>query len=285
MMNIFVAGGSGFIGTNLVEKLEKNKKKDDTITSVDIRVAPFVDARKINQIMRFTRNADIVFDLANIPAHRLSMENPYRIIENNYTSTLSIAEAVKRSKQCKKIVFLSSFAVYGNFQPPWDEDMITWATTPYGLGKMQCEELLLAYHKWYGLDVIIIRPSNVFGENEHLHQPLQVTPQWFQNAKEGIPLIVHGSKTTRDFTYVQDIVQGTILASNKSGYEIYNLCSGRPTLLKDIAYMVSDNVKVKDLPSHETEQWWGSYEKAKKAFGYTPTKTIEEWIHERKQLL
>jgi nucleoside-diphosphate-sugar epimerase len=285
-MNIFVVGGSGFIGTNLVEKLLKNKKNGDSVISVDIRTTPFIDARKVNQLTRFTRNADVVYHLANIPMHRLSMENPYRVIENNYAATLSVAEAVRRSERCKKIVFFSSFAVYGkNNSLPWTEETPLKATTPYGLGKIQSEMLLYAYHKWYGLDVIIIRPSNVFGPYEELHQPLQVVPQWFGDAESGRPLIVYGSKTTRDFTYVDDIVKGAIRASEKNGCKVYNFCSSNPVLLKNLARMISDNVKIVDLPGFETEQWCGSHEKAKKELGFTPTKTIEEWINERKQFL
>lgn len=281
-MNIFVTGGSGFIGTNLVKQLEKNK--DDTVTSIDIRVAPFFDACKINQITRFARNADVVYHLANIPAHRLSMETPYKIIENNYTSTLSVAEAARRSEQCKKIVFVSSFAVYGKQLPPWDEETPVKATTPYGLCKIQSEMLLYAYHEWYGLDVIIIRPSNVFGPHEDLHKPLQVLSLWFDDAKNNRPLVVAGKETVRDFTFIGDVVNGIIDASKLNGFRTYNLCSGCPMRLLDLAQLISDNIKIVDLPEHETKMWFGSFKKAENDFGFYPTKTIEEWIDERKAM-
>jgi UDP-glucose 4-epimerase len=277
-MNIFVVGSNGFIGTNLVEKLEKDKKEDDVIMGVDICAPPYVDARKKNQITRFTRNADIVYHLANIPMHRLSLENPYRVIENNYVSTLSIAEAVRKSEKCKKIVFFSSFAVYGDHITPWDEETQVKATTPYGLCKIQSEMLLYAYHEWYGLDVIIIRPSNVFGPHEELHKPLQVIPQWFEDAKNNHPLVVYGEDTVRDWTHVYDVVRGTILASEKKSFEIYNLCNNNPIKLLDVAKYLSNNIIIKELSKHEISQWYGSFDKAKKELGWEPEYNLWSYL-------
>jgi len=276
-MSIFVAGGSGFIGTNLVKRLEKM----DRVTNLDIRNGNDCNVNNYSRVNFFVNQADIVYHLANMPSHRLSMGSPRELMMNNYATTLNIAEAC-RNTNCKKIVYLSSFAVYGKQEPPWTEDTPVKATTPYGLAKIQCEMLLYAYHEWYGINVIIIRPSNVFGENEQLHQPLQVIPQWFEDAKNDRPLIVHGESTTRDFTYVGDVVNGIVAAGKKNGFRVYNLCTGKPTLLMDVARRISDNVKCHCLPDHETKWWWGSYEKAKKDLDYSPTKDIMEWVDEQR---
>ena len=231
----------------------------------------------------FVKNhAELVYHLAAIPAHRLSMNTPWEIVHNNYISTLNVAESC-RLGDCNKIVFLSSFAVYGKSLPPWNEYTPLNGTTPYGLCKIQCENLLQKYHEWYGIDVIIIRPSNVFGEHEELHKPLQVIPKWFDDLRCDRLLVVYGNETTRDFTYVGDIVDGIISASKKTGFEIYNLCSGDPVLLKDIAEKISDKIKIVDLSYYETKEWYGSYEKAKKELGYKTTKRVWEWLDERKK--
>lgn len=282
-MNYLVIGGSGFIGSNIMERLKKEKKNDDTVTRFDIRDILYFDARNEKRMEDYTKGTGIVIHCGNIPAHRLSMDDPYTIIENNYNATLGVLEACRRT-DCRKIVFLSSFAVYGKHNPlPWTEKTpLCCSNTPYGACKIHSEELLMYYHEWYGLDIIIIRPSNVFGENEKLHLPLQVIPQWFLDAEEGRPLVVNGAHTVRDFTYVQDIVRGILLASKKGGYEIYNLCSGVPVYLLDIAYKISDKVQLKSIPDYETEDWYGSCEKAKTELGFVNTKTIWEWIDERK---
>lgn len=280
-MDMLCTGGSGFIGTNLVKRLEKD---GHSVQNLDIRNGPGYNVNYFPRINHFMTQHDIVFHLANIPAHRFSMASPYEIILNNYQTTLNIAEAVRRSDRCNKIVFLSSFAVYGkNRNIPWTEDASVQATTPYGLCKIQCEELLNKYHEWYGIDIIIIRPSNVFGEYEELHKPLQVIPKWFDDTRCERPLVVYGEQTYRDFTYVGDIVDGIIQASKQKSPKVYNLCSGEIAYLKDIAYKISSKVEIVDLPSHETVHWLGSYEKAKRELGYRPTKTIWTWLDERKR--
>lgn len=280
MVNIFVAGGSGFIGTNLVKRLEK---EGHTVQNLDIRNGPDCNVAYFPRIKFFMQHQDMVIHVANIPSHRLSMNDPRTVILNNYYTTLSICEAVRQSDSCNKIVFLSSFAVYGRQLPPWNEYTPLNGTTPYGLCKIQCENLLHKYHEWYGIDVIIIRPSNVFGEHEELHKPLQVIPKWFDDLCCDRPLVVYGNETTRDLTYVGDIVDGIISASKKTGFEIYNLCSGTPVLLKDIAEKISNKVETVNLPDYETKEWYGSYEKAKKELGYKTTKTVWEWLDERKR--
>lgn len=281
-MDVLVTGGSGFIGKNLVKKL---KEKKYNVQNLDIRNGPDCDVCYFPRIYFFMTHQDIVFHLANIPAHRLSIESPRDIIYNNYHATLNIAEAVRQSGRCNKIVFLSSFAVYGSQPTPWTESTPVQATTPYGLCKIQCEELLRNYHEWYGIAVIIIRPTNVFGEHEELHQPLQVIPRWLDAFKNYSILTVYGGRTFRDFTYVDDVVEGIIKSSEKSGFRIYNLCSGKAVYLKELAEYISKDIFVKDLPEYETEQWSGSYAKAMKEFGWRPTKTIWEWIDERKRAI
>jgi len=280
-MNVFVAGGSGFIGKNLVKRLEK---EGHVVQNLDIKNGPDCNVGYFPRVEFFMQHQDMVIHAANIPAHRLSMNDPREIILNNYNTTLTICEAVRKSDSCNKIVFLSSFAVYGrNKNIPWTEYMPVDGSTPYGLCKIQCEDLLYKYHEWYGIDIIIIRPSNVFGEYEKLHEPLQVIPKWFDDLRCDRPLVVYGSETTRDFTYVGDIVDGIISASKKAGFEIYNLCSGEQIFLKDIAEKISNKVETVDLPDHETSEWCGSYEKAKRELGYKTTKTIWEWLDERKK--
>ncbi len=281
-MDALVTGGSGFIGTNLIERL---KKEGHSVQNMDIRNGSDCDVCYFPRINFFMAHQYIVFHAANIPAHRLSMGSPRDIILNNYQTTLNVLEAVRRSSRCNKIIFLSSFAVYGGRDTPWNESTPVQATTPYGLCKIQCEELLRRYNEWYGISIVIIRPSNVFGEHEELHQPLQVVPKWLDDFQHGRPLVVHGKGTFRDFTYVGDVVEGIIRANEKISYfpKIYNLCSGKVVFLKDIAEYISNNIAMVDLPKHETEKWSGSYGKAMKELGWKPTKTIWEWIDERKR--
>jgi UDP-glucose 4-epimerase len=279
-LKVIVTGSSGFIGKNLVEKLGS---KDYEVATYDIREYPNLDVCYMPRLKDFMKDCEIIFHLANMPAHRLSVENPHKIIYNNFIGTLNVAEAARQT-DCEKIVFMSSFAVYGDQNYlPWHEGLDLEPTTPYGLCKMQCEQLLEMYLEIYDIDLIIIRPSNVFGKYEELHLPCQVLPLWFDFAKQDKSLIVNGGDTTRDFTWVDDVVEGTIKASEKFCFNIFNFCSGEEIKLVDIARYISNKVEIKPLPKWEQERWVGYNQKAKKELGWEPTKTIWEWIDERRR--
>lgn len=278
-MNIsLVTGSEGFIGTNLVKTLEES---NFVVRKMDNRCNFVYDCKKFKLVNDMSKAADVIFHLANNPNHRNSMRIPHSIIQNNYATTLNIAEA-SRVNDCK-LVFYSSFSVYGKTSTPWKEYQALDPTTPYGFCKIQSEQLLEMYHKLYGVDVIIIRPSNVFGPFEYLHQPIQVIPTWLKNYANNEPLVVYGEDTCRDFTYVLDIVNATVKSIEKTGFRIYNLCSGYPTKLLDVAKEISDKVIVKKLPDHETTTWYGKNELAKEELGFKSTKTIMEWVNNRKE--
>lgn len=263
MENCLVAGGAGFIGSHLVER-----RGGDIF---DLRTGQ--DGRDFSLVKKHVKGKEIVFHLANIPAHRLSITTPYDIIHNNYLTTLNFAEACRLFDV--KMVFTSSFGVYGG-KPPFKEDGLLNPGTPYGIAKKSCEELLKGYHELYGLEVIIVRPSNVWGERDYLHEPLQVLPTWINNVKEGKELVVYGENTTRDFTHIDDFLEGMLLASKQKGFEIFNIASGKEVKLLDIAHFLSDKVVVKPLPDFEVERWCGDVTKAKKVLGWEPKKDFWE---------
>jgi len=261
-MSILIAGGAGFIGSHLV-----NKVGGDVF---DLRTGQ--DARSFDLVKQHVQGKDLVYHLANIPAHRLSVNNPYEVMENNYIATLNFAEACRLADV--KLVFASSFGVYGKQPLPFKEGSELKPDTPYGVTKKSSEEILKIYHDLYGLDIIIIRPSNVWGENDCLHEPLQVLPTWINNVKDGKELVVFGENTTRDFTHISDFIDGLVLSSSQKGFEIFNIASGKEIKLLDVANYLSDNVVVKPLPKTEIERWRGDITKAKTVLGWKPKKNF-----------
>ncbi len=258
-MSILVAGSAGFIGSHLMERLPHAE-------TFDIKTGQ--NGLDFDLVKRCVKNKELVFHLANMPAHRLSVENPYEIAKNNFMITLNFAEACRQSDT--KMVFASSFSVYGKQAPPFREDMPMQPDTPYGVTKQACEEMLKMYNETYGMDIIIVRPSNVWGSRDYLHEPLQVLPTWINNARDGKPLIVFGGNTTRDFTHINDFIAGILLASQRNGWDIFNLAAGKEIKLLDIAKAVSDNVTVKPLPKYEAERWSGDNTKARTVLGWEP---------------
>lgn len=257
--NILITGSAGFIGSNLAKRIQAE--------SFDIRTGQ--NGLDFDLVKKAVAGKELVFHMANIPAHRLSVENPYEVMKNNYLITLNFAEACRMHDV--KIVFASSFSVYGQQENPFSEDMKMKPDTPYGVTKKACEELLQHYHEMYGTDVIVIRPSNVWGPGDELHEPMQVLPIWVNAVREKKPITVHGENTTRDFTHIDDFVDGMLLASQETGFDVFNVCSGKEIRLLDIANAITDKIKITELPKYETEQWVGDNSKLEK-LGWKPKK-------------
>ena len=263
-MSVLIAGGAGFIGSHLTEKIGGEV--------FDLKTGQ--DGRELEAVKKAVKGKELVFHLANFPAHRLSVGNPHEIVRNNYLTTLNFAEACRL--EGARMVFASSFGVYGKQDPPFSESSRLAPETPYGVAKKSCEELLKVYHDLYGMDIIIVRPSNVWGERDHLHEPLQVLPTWVRLAKGGKPLVVHGENTSRDFTHIDDFIEGILLASSKLGFNVYNLASGKEVRLVEIARFLSDNIKVEPLSGTEVERWCGDITKAREELGWEPKRNFWE---------
>lgn len=273
-MTVGIAGGAGFIGSHLTKHVGGEV--------FDLRTGQ--DARDKKQVDAFVRDKTLVYHLANMPAHRLSMDTPARVMENNYLATLRFAEACRRFDV--KMVFASSFGVYGRQPIPFAEDGVLKPLTPYGVAKKSCEELLQLYHEQYGVEIVIVRPSNVWGDGDHLHQPLQVLPIWIERVKAHEPLVVFGEKTSRDFTHVSDFVRGTVSAGAHDRFDIFNIASGKEIRLVDIAKNLSDNVQIRELPGYEVDRWQGDISKAKRLLGWEPEKDFwTEFTHYKEKRL
>lgn len=272
-MKILCTGGKGFIGTNLVAAL---KKEGHEVESFDL-----VDGQNCNNLheleIYMEDDKDVVFHLANIPDHRTSYKRPNEIIHNNFISTLNVVECCRLYDV--KMIFTSSFSVYGNRMTPWYECTTLHANTPYAFAKVISEKMLMQYNRLYGITPIIFRLSNVYGPHQELHKPLQVIPLWLEQIKKGRSLYVAGLNTNRDFTHVDDIVDG-LIATISSGLldyskhlEIINLCTQRTIYLGAVAEFLSDEeIVFTDLPEHEAENWWGDNSKAKRLLGWEPKK-------------
>ncbi len=279
-MKVLVAGGSGFIGSHIVKRLES---AGHDVIVFDIRGSPSLDARDFELVRRYVMDCDIVFHLAASPAHRLSVNNPYKVVENNNRALETFAEACREFK--KNLIYASSFAVYHSNKMPFSEDLSLEtmnAGTPYAVSKMYCESLLKNYFDLFkAYSVIVIRPSNVWGPEEHLHQPLQVLPLWVDAAKNGGEIVVYGRDTSRDFTYIDDFVDGWMAAfdfmlkgDDKNFFEIFNLAGGKEVKLLDVANLLTNKfsarVSVKEIPDFEVVRWGGDLKKSGRILGYSP---------------
>jgi len=192
-----------------------------------------------------------------------------------------VLEAVRQSGS--RLVFGSSFSVYGgNPRLPWCEVSNLEPDTPYGLCKKCEEELLSLWNDLYGVEVVVCRFSNVFGPGSEKHLPLQVLNVWFSAKRKGEALKVFGSETSRDFTWIWDVVDALVLLMvYEQKWGVFNVCSGKEVNLKRLARAVGDLIIVENLPFYECSRWVGDNEKLRD-LGWKPSKCVFDWVREVK---
>jgi len=304
---ILVTGAFGFIGSHLVEKLLELGEKVIALSepnppennyhylashpkSSNLRIA-LIDVTDYDSLVKLIRGEDVtlVYHLAAIASHRLSINEPYKYLRVNYLSILNMLEAARACDPSPKIIFASSSSVYGDAPPPLREDMDPKPKGPYALSKFFGERLCKLYNESYGIECPIIRYFNVVGERCRRNIVFRI---FAERIISGHPVEVYGKwingdfkPAERDFTYIADAVEGTILVGEKaSGSEIFNLGFGRPVSVLKVAELMMEalgrrvEVIEKELKPHESLISYSNNEKARKLLGWTPKVDIEEMV-------
>lgn len=176
---------------------------------------------------------DVVFNLAARAGVRYSMENPWVYLTTNATGTLNLLELM-RKHSVRKMVLASTSSLYAGQPMPFHEELaVNTPISPYAASKKAAEVMAYSYHHLYQLDISVVRYFTVYGPAGRPDMSIFRFIKWID---EGTPLEVFGDGSQcRDFTYVDDIARGTILAGRPLGYEIVNLGGGRrPVTLNEI---------------------------------------------------
>jgi UDP-glucose 4-epimerase len=301
---ILVTGGAGFIGFHLTKKLLElgaDVTVYDNLSSGKIEnlrdnaKAKFIqgdilDLEKLCNIPKF----DLIYHLAAQVVVPYSMENPTIDFETNARGTLNVLEKARKDKT--RLVFASSAAVYGNpTKFPTPEEYGFHPFSCYGLSKVVGEEYSQIYTLQYGLNVTIVRFSNVYGSRCHgvIHDfldKLQADPSKL--------VIIGTGQQARDFVHVSDIAEALVLtADEKAIGQTYNLGFGETTKIIDLAKMMLKILKLTDKTVVTTtgQSWqgdidtiWFDASKAKKELNWTPKIRLEDHLRtliaERKML-
>ena len=322
MNTYFITGGAGFIGSTLSEKLlslgnkvvaidnfcdfynpkikEKNVKELLLNPNFKLYRADIRDREAVKKI--FDENkTDVVMNLAAMAGVRPSIENPCLYQEVNCLGLQNILEEMKLHN-VKNGVLASSSSVYGNCKEvPFKENMIVdYAISPYAATKKANEVMAHVYHKLYDMNIVMLRFFTVYGPKQRPDLAINKFTRLMLEEKE-IPMFGDGT-TSRDYTYVDDIVEGIIKSceytlENKNVYEILNIGNSSPTSLKEmintIARVLDVEPKIKQLPMQpgDVDRTYADISKAKKLIGYEPKTTFEEgirkfvnWYKENKDL-
>ncbi len=252
MSHVMVTGGAGFIGSHLVDAL---LEKGVDVTIIDSfsagseenihqfmfhKMAHVIkaDLQNYDAIKQYFKDVDTVFHMAAVVGVKLATAHPLRVLNHNISGIKNVLKASVKGGVAK-LIFASSSEVYGDIAVvPMNEDLPLQPISPYGVSKIAGETYCKAHFKEYGLKNSIIRYFNVYGPRQCVKQKSWVIPTFTVNALEGKPLPVHGSgRQTRDFTYVSDAVEGTVLVALKGNAtcDVYNIGTGKETPIIDLA--------------------------------------------------
>lgn len=305
-MNILITGGAGFIGSTLADKLLEKNNKIVVIDNFNDYYSPKLKEKNIKHNLDnknyklyrgdicdknllskiFEENKiDVVVHIAASAGVRPSIENPLSYVKNNIEGTVNILEVMKR-KNVKKIVFASSSSIYGNCKEEiFSEDLkVSEPISPYAASKSACEQFLYTYSKLFDIQVVALRFFTVFGPRQ---RPDLAIRKFIDLIKENKPIPVYGDGTTiRDYTYVDDIVDGIIGAINYNDtpYEIINLGGGAPVSLNEmistIEKVLNKKATIEHLPMQlgDVNKTAADITKAKKLLNYNPKTSFKEGI-------
>jgi len=233
-----------------------------------------------------------VFNLAARAGVRYSMENPHVYLSTNTQGTLNILECMRKHGVGKQVL-ASTSSLYAGCPMPFTEDLpVNTPLSPYAATKKAAELLSYSYHKLYGLDTTVVRYFTVFGPAGRPDMSIFRFIKWID---EGQPLELFGDGTqSRDFTYIDDIARGTILAAKPLGYEIVNLGGGRnpitlQTVIAFIEQALADRgrtaedggplkAKIAGKPFHiaDIKETWADISKAERLLGWKPAVSPED---------
>lgn len=307
-MNILITGGAGFIGSNLIRSLF-NSQPGISITCID-NFDPFysADIKQLN-IREFKNNPDFHFlynDIATTSPEELvelidkpvdsivhiaakagvrpSILNPLAYQKTNVIGLQNLLDFAK-AKEIKQFVFTSSSSVYGiNGNYPWKEDEQLLPISPYAMTKQAGEMMGHVYRKLFGIRFIALRLFTVYGPSQ---RPDLAIHKFTKAILKGEPITMYGDgSTSRDYTYVQDVVQGisSAIDYDKTGFEIINIGNNHVVSLKELIQSIEEVIGKKAIIEHLPEQpgdiskTFADISKAKKLLGYNPQTQLKDGL-------
>ncbi|ACF14931.1 NAD-dependent epimerase/dehydratase [Chloroherpeton thalassium ATCC 35110] len=305
MKHVLITGGAGFIGSHLVDSLLADNYKVTCIDNFDAfyareikekNIAPHrenpnyqlleLDIRDYASLEKAANEPyDIIVHLAAKAGVRPSIQDPIAYQQVNVQGTQNMLELAKKLG-VKQFVFASSSSVYGvNPNVPWrEDDHVLMPISPYAATKVSGELLGHVYSHLYGIRFIALRFFTVFGPRQ---RPDLAIHKFSKRMLEGTPIQVFGDGTTRrDYTYIDDIIQGIrkAMAYEASLFEVINLGNNTPVTMNELLAALESALgvapKIERLPEQpgDVPQTYASIENAQKLLGYQVTTPILEGL-------
>lgn len=299
-MKYLVTGGAGFIGSNIVAHLlrqgESVRVLDNFATGRRSNIQHLMesielmegDIRSYHVVREAVSGVDVVLHQAALPSVPRSVKDPITSNEVNVTGTLNILHAAVDAK-VKRVVIASSSSVYGNNpELPKHEGMVPAPLSPYAVSKLTGEKYCNVFSGLYGIHTVALRYFNVFGPNQDPNsQYSAVIPKFIKSMLNGTAPVIYGDGLqSRDFTYVENVIQANILAATRDfapGMAFNCACNERVTL-NELAQKINGLLGTSIVPEHNTDRLGdvkhslASVALAGETFGYQPTVSFDEGL-------
>ena len=308
MSRILVTGAAGFIGSWLTEWLLDRGDEvvgfdnfdpfyDRAIKERNLETAWKTEAFKLVEGDLRDRTAvfrlfdgdafDAVVHLAARAGVRPSLEDPAGYCETNLTGSANLLEAM-REAGCRRLVFASSSSVYGNNRkvPFHEDDRVDFPISPYAATKKAGEELCHVFHAVHGFSVLALRFFTAYGPRQ---RPEMAIHAFTRRLFAGIPIPVFGDGSMeRDFTYVDDVVDGVVRAVDhvigEGGFRILNLGESEPIRLSDLVGALEQatgceaRVDRRPVPAGDVDRTFADVSRARELLGYEPRVSLDEGL-------
>jgi nucleoside-diphosphate-sugar epimerase len=307
-MCVLVTGGSGFIGSHLTEALLQRGAKVralDNLTSGHRSNLARVLERREDQgnftfvqgditdrttVREVVKGVDYILHQAALPSVQRSVEDPLTSNLVNVEGTLNILIAA-REMGVKRVVCASSSSVYGDSpQLPKVEYMATNPLSPYAVSKLAAEAYCRAFTRLYGLETVSLRYFNVFGPRQDPHSLYAaVLPRFIEALLGGKRPVIYGDGTqSRDFTYVENVVQANLLALEAVGVagEVFNIACGESVTLKAVLQRLTEFSGQRVEPEYQApragdvKHSLADISKAERMLGYRPGVPFREGLQQ-----
>jgi UDP-glucose 4-epimerase len=305
-MRVLVTGGGGFIGSNLVRALLEqgddvrvldnfSTGNRDNLDGLDVDVVEG-ELRSYERVHNAVRGTEVVFHLGALGSVPRSVQDPLTSSAVNIEGTLNVLLAA-RDEGVRRVVYSSSSSVYGTRRDlPVREEVSPDPISPYGVAKLAAERYCVSFSRVYeSFESVVVRYFNVFGPRQSpFSQYAAVIPLFLTAIAAGEPIRVEGDgEQRRDFTYVSNVVEGTMRAADADGASgrIFNVAASQPASINEVAALIG---RILGKPVHRAEapprpgdirDSWADVTAARDVLGWEPRVALQEGLERTAEAL